>query len=87
MTTLDDIASKLEDITSRLDAFALHLAGMQSSIEVLQRDIRILRDELQLNSAMVQRATNAVDDQARTITAIHQWMIGMDSRMQKLEAQ
>jgi hypothetical protein len=56
MTTLEDIASKLEDITSRLDTFALHLAGIQNSSEVLQRDVRILRDELQVNSAMVQRA-------------------------------
>lgn len=81
MTTLEDIAHKL-------DALAPHIEGiplLQTAIEVLQRDVRILRDELRVNSAMVQRAANAADDQAQVINAIHQWMIGMNSRMQKLE--
>jgi hypothetical protein len=78
----------LEDIVRKLDAIAPHIAGiplLQNSIEVLQRDIRILRDELRVNTAMVQRAANAADDQARTLNAIHQWMTGMNTRMHKLE--
>jgi hypothetical protein len=78
----------LEDIVRKLDAIAPHVAGiplLQNSIEVLQRDVRILRDELRVNTAMVQRAANAADDPAQTISAIHQWMIGMNNRMHKME--
>ena len=70
----------LEDIARKLDALAPHIAGipsLQNSIDVLQREVRILRDELRINSAMVQRTVNAANDRTQMINAIHQWMIGI----------
>lgn len=54
-------------------------------LERLLREIRAMRDELQVNSAMVQRCSNAVTSQGETLDAIHQWMIGMNERVRKLQ--
>lgn len=55
--------------------------------ERILADLRAVRDELHVNSAMVQRCSNAVTDQAATLNAIHQWMINMNDRVRNLEGQ
>jgi hypothetical protein len=46
----------------------------------LLQELRNIRDELRVNSAMVQRCSNAVTDQGEMLNAIHQWMIGVNER-------
>jgi hypothetical protein len=58
----------------------------EQSKRILQQ-VRSMRDELRVNSAMVQRCSNAITDQSETLNAIHHWMIGMNDRVSKLENQ
>lgn len=60
------------------------LEFISQQLERVLSEQRAMRDELRVNSAMVQRCSNAVVDQAQTLNAIHQWMIGINASMHQL---
>jgi hypothetical protein len=60
-------------------------ARILEEMRSMRQEMRTVRDELRVNSAMVQRCSNAVSDQVETLNAIHQWMIGINERLRKPE--
>lgn len=81
-------ASEFEILRDELVAIRVHTDGiplLAKAIEVLQRDVRSLRDDVRVTSAMVQRVDGTLGNLWPELSAIHQWMIGVNNRLRKLE--
>jgi hypothetical protein len=55
-------------------------------LERVLTEQRSMRDDIHVLTAMMQRHDNTLRDMVQELNAIHQWMIGMNDRIRKVEA-
>ena len=95
MPDMNAIDHKLDAVIARLEAWQPHIDRipmLQSAVEVLQRDMRALRGDItslkdngHVMFTMLQRFDNSLRNTLEELRAIHQWMVGINARVRRLE--
>ena len=95
MPDMNAIDHKLDAVIAWLEAWQPHIDRipmLQSAVEVLQRDMRALRGDItslkdngHVMFTMLQRFDNSLRNTLEELRAIHQWMVGINARVRRLE--